>query len=146
MRDEAPAEVEGLRKVPFFQDLTTDDLERLAGIGRRRAYEAGQDIVRKGDVEGGLFVILSGSATVQAGGVTHTLGPGTFFGEMALLAGSPRTATVTAAETLEAMTFEATYFKPFLMKNPSVTVAILDGVAARLREVQDRIDRSDPEG
>src|SRR5207244_4509035 len=120
-------------------------LERLAGIGRRRAYEAGQDIVRKGDVEGGLFVILSGSATVQTGGASHTLGPGSFFGEMALLAGTPRTATVTAAETVEAMSFEATYFKPFLMKNPSVAVAILDGVAARLREVQDRIDRSDPE-
>jgi CRP-like cAMP-binding protein len=141
MRDEAAPEVEALRKVPFFEDLTTEDLERMATIGRRRTYGEGEDIVKKGDVAGGLFVILSGTATVEAGGKVHTLGPGAFFGEMALLAGKPRSATVTAAEPVEAMTLEAMYFKPFLVKNPSVAVAILDGVAARLREVQDRIDQ-----
>jgi CRP/FNR family cyclic AMP-dependent transcriptional regulator len=146
MSAELPAEVEALRKVPFFRDLTSDDLGRLATVGRPRAYEAGEDIVRKGDVEGGLFVILSGSATVETGGAVHTLGAGAFFGEMALLADTPRTATVTAAERVEAMSFEAMYFKPFLIKNPSVAVAILDGVAARLREVQDRIDQARQEG
>jgi CRP/FNR family cyclic AMP-dependent transcriptional regulator len=69
------------------------------------------------------------------------LGPGQFFGEMALLAGKPRSATVTAAEPVEAMTLETMYFRPFLIKNPSVAVTILEVVAERLREVQDRIDR-----
>jgi CRP-like cAMP-binding protein len=141
MRDEAAPEVEALRKVPFFEDLTTEDLERMATIGRRRTFEPGTDMVHKGDVAGGLFVILSGTATVEAGGKVHTLGPGAFFGEMALLAGKPRSATVTAAEPVEAITLEAMYFKPFLVKNPSVAVAILDGVAARLREVQDRVEQ-----
>jgi CRP-like cAMP-binding protein len=146
--DELPAEVEALRKVPFFENLTPEDLSRLATIGRRRTFGPGEDIVRQGDVTGGLFVILSGTATVHAGGRTHPLGPGDFVGEMALLAGRPRSATVTATEPVEAMVLEAMYFKPFLVKNPSVAVAILDGVAARLREVQERIERmeSDREG
>src|SRR5712691_3767292 len=140
--DELPPEVEALRSVPFFEDLTPEDLDRIARIGRRRSFAAGEPVVTKEEVGGGLFVILSGTATVEAGGKQHTLGPGEFFGEMALLAGKPRSATVTASEPVEAMTFEAMYFRPFLIKNPSVAVTILEGVVERLREVQERIDRS----
>jgi CRP-like cAMP-binding protein len=137
-----PGEVAALRKVPFFEDLTPEDLERMARIGERRTYSEGERIVTKDDVGGGMFVLLSGTATVEAGGKYHTLGPGDFFGEMALIAGKPRSATVTAAEAVEVMTFEAMYFRPFLIKNPSVAVTILEGVARRLREVQDRIDQA----
>jgi len=140
--DELPEEVEALRKIPFFEDLTPEDLDRLARIGERRSFAAREAIVTKSGVGGGLFVILSGSAEVEAGGKSHTLGPGEFFGEMALLSGKPRSATVTAAEPVEAMVLEAMYFRPFLIKNPSVAVTILEGVVERLREVQERIDRS----
>ncbi len=146
IRDEAAPEIEALRRVPFFEGLTTDDLERLATIGRRKSFAAGEEIVQKGDVTGGLYILLSGTATVEVGGKRHTLGPGSFFGEMGLLAGAPRSATVVAAESVEALTLETTYFKPFLIKNPSVAVAILDGVAERLREVQDRVDRMSDAG
>jgi CRP/FNR family cyclic AMP-dependent transcriptional regulator len=94
-------------------------------------------------VGGGLFVLLSGTAAVSAGGAMHVLRPGDFFGEMALLAGRPRSATVTAMEPVEAMSIETMYFRPFLIKNPSVAVTLLEGVAARLREVQDRIDKGE---
>ena len=144
--DELPPEVEALRKVPFFEELTPEDLERLARIGERRTFRPGEAIVTKDEVGGGLFVILSGSATVDVGGAGHTLGPGDFVGEMSLLAGRPRSATVTAAEAVEAMTIETMYFRPFLIKNPSVAVTLLEGVAARLREVQDRVDRSRASG
>ena len=139
--DELSPEVEALRKVSFFEDLTPEDLDRIAKIGERRYFPAGDPIVSKHDVGGGLFVILSGTATVETGGKIHTLRPGDFFGEMALLAGKPRSATITAAEPVDVMTLEAMYFRPFLIKNPSVAVTLLEGVAARLREVQDRIDR-----
>jgi len=139
MEDET-AEAQALRKVPFFEDLTPEDLDRVARIGRRRSFRAGEEMVTRDSVGGGLFVIVSGSATVEAGGKQHTLRPGDFFGEMALLARMPRSATVTAAEDVEAMTIEAMYFRPFLIKNPSVAVTLLEGVAERLREVQDRID------
>ncbi len=140
--DPLPPEIEALRGVPFFADLTPEDLERLARIGERRNYEQGDEIVRKDEQGIALYVILSGSASVAAGGKVHTLRPGDFFGEMALLEGTKRSATVTAAEPVEAMVIEATYFRPFLIKNASVTVTILEGVTRRLREVQDRIDQS----
>jgi CRP-like cAMP-binding protein len=139
--DELPPEVEALRRVPFFEELTSEDLDRIAKIGERRSFAEGDRIVSKDEVGGGLFVILSGTATVGAGGALHTLKAGDFFGEMALLAGRPRSATVTAAEPVEAMSIETMYFRPFLIKNPSVAVTLLEGVAARLREVQDRIDK-----
>jgi CRP-like cAMP-binding protein len=144
--DPLAPEVEALRAVPFFQDLTPEDLQRLARIGEKRTYKPGEEIVRKDEEGVALYVILSGSATITAGGKTHRLGSGEFFGEMALLEGTRRTATVTAAEPVEAMVIEATYFRPFLIKNASVTVTILEGVTRRLREVQDRIDRQSEGG
>jgi CRP-like cAMP-binding protein len=141
--EELPSEVEALRKIPFFAELTPEDLDRIARIGSRRSYAAGQRIVTKDEAESGLFVIMSGKATVDTGGRSHTLDPGQFFGEMALLSGKPRSATVTAAEPVEAMVLEAMYFRPFLIKNASVAVTILEGVVERLREVQDRIERAE---
>jgi CRP-like cAMP-binding protein len=128
-----------LRKIPFFEDLTPEDLERIARIGDRRTFDAGDTIIAK-DTEGqALFVLLSGTAEVEAGGTTHRLAGGDFVGEMALLGRRPRSANVTAVQPTECLVFEAMYFKPFLVKNPSVAVALLEGVVERLREVQDRI-------
>jgi CRP/FNR family transcriptional regulator, cyclic AMP receptor protein len=138
--DELAPEIEALRKVPFFEDLTPEDLERIATIGQRLTFAAGQPILNKDEVGGGLFVLLSGSATVEAGGKSHRLRPGDFLGEMSLLGHRPRSATVTAEEPVEVLTVEATYFRPFLIKNPSVAVTILEGVVERLREVQERIE------
>lgn len=151
---------EALRRLRFFSELTDEDLMRVANIGRRRTFDAGETLVERGADSGGLFVILSGRVSVDAGGATHQLGPGDFFGEMALLSGSQRSsgtgadffgeraslsrarrsATVIAIEPVEALVIETIYFEPFLIQNPSVAVAILHGVVERLREVQERID------
>jgi CRP-like cAMP-binding protein len=127
-----------LRKIPFFEDLTPEDLERVSKIGEHRNFGAGETIIAKNTQGQALYVILSGRATVEAGGKSHELGPGEFVGEMALLGRRPRSATVTAVDPTECLVFEAMYFKPFLIKNPSVAVAILEGVVERLREVQER--------
>ena len=125
----------------------------------RQAYQL---CTSDGADSGGLFVILSGRVSVDAGGATHQLGSGDFFGEMAVLSGSQRSsgtgadffgeqaswsrarrsATVIALEPVEALVIETIYFDPFLIENPSVAVAILHGVVERLREVQDRIDKA----
>jgi CRP-like cAMP-binding protein len=143
MIDELPAEVEALRKIPFFEDLTSEDLQRIAKVGRRRTFAVGEAIVRRGDNDPGLFVVLSGAATVEVGGRTHALRPGDFVGEMALLASRPRTATVTATEPVEALVVSTMYFRPFLIANPSVAVHILEVVAERLRNLQDELERGD---
>jgi CRP-like cAMP-binding protein len=140
--DELPAEVEALRKVPFFSELTPADLERIARIGERRSYAPGDAIVTRDTATLGLFIILSGTVTLEAGGKTHTLGPGAFFGEMALLGGTRRSATVTASEPVEAMAIETIYFRPFLIQNPSLAVTVLEGVVERLREVQERLEQT----
>ena len=130
---------EHLRRIPFFEDLTPEDLDRIATIGQRRSFAPGETIVAK-DTEGqALFVILSGRATVDTGGKVHQLDPGAFVGEMALLGRRRRSATVTAEDQVECLVIDAMYFKPFLIKNPSVAVAILEGVVERLREVQVRV-------
>jgi CRP-like cAMP-binding protein len=138
---ERPNDVEPLRKVRFFEELTDDDLARVAKIGTRRRYAPDELLVERDSDRAGLFVILSGRASVEVGGATHELGPGDFFGEMALLGRTRRSATVTATEPVEAFVIETIYFDPFLIENPSVAVALLHGVVERLREVQERIDR-----
>ncbi len=138
-----PSDVEALRRVRFFEELTDDDLARVAKVGQRRSFAAGDALVERDSDRGGLFVILAGRAQVEVGGAVHDLGPGDFFGEMALLGRTRRSASVTAAEPVEALVIETIYFDPFLMQNPSVAVAILHGVVERLREVQDRVDRGE---
>jgi CRP-like cAMP-binding protein len=140
VNDEPAPEIEALRRVPFFEDLTPEDLERMATIGQRMSFAPGEPIVSKDDVGGGLFVILTGTAAVDAGGTRHHLGPGQFFGEMALLGRRPRSATVVAEEPVEVLMLGATYFRPFLIKNPSVAVTILEGVVERLRQAQERLE------
>jgi voltage-gated potassium channel len=138
----APRDVEALRRIHFFEELTDDDLARVAKLGQRRSFAAGETLVERDTDRGGLFVLLSGRAQVEVGGAVHELGPGDFFGEMALLGRTRRSASVTASEPVEALVIETIYFDPFLMQNPSVAVAILHGVVERLREVQERIDRA----
>jgi CRP-like cAMP-binding protein len=135
------SDVEALRKVGFFEELTDDDLARVAKVGQRRSFAPGEVLVERDSDRGGLFVILSGAVQVEVGGAVHRLGLGDFFGEMALLGHTRRSASVTATEPVEALVIETIYFDPFLMQNPSVAVAILHGVVERLREVQDRVDR-----
>jgi CRP/FNR family transcriptional regulator, cyclic AMP receptor protein len=68
-----------------------------------------------------------------------------FFGERASLSRARRSASVIAIEPVEALVIETIYFDPFLIENPSLTVAILHGVVERLREVQDRVEARHPE-
>ena len=146
MLDELPPELEALRRVPFFEDLTSEDLQRIATVGRRRSFAPGETILARGADDAGLYVLLSGTAEVDAGGRTHLLRPGDFVGEMSLLAGRPRSATVTAAEPVDALVITTMYFKPFLMANPSVAVHILEVVAERLRRVQEELEGGRNEG
>lgn len=138
--EEPRVAAEALRRVPLLQGLTSADLARVARVGRMKRYEAGQPIVIKGTFAGGLFLVVSGTVSVDVGGKVHTLGPGEFFGEMTLISTKPRSATVVAEEPVEALVIHAVDFKAFLMANPSLAVVLLERVVERLREVQQRVD------
>lgn len=134
---------ETLRKVPLLSGLMSADLSRIARIGVPRSYSAGEAIVTRGTFGGGLFLILSGRASVDVGGKVHTIGPGEFVGEMSLISTKPRSATVIAAEPVEVLVIHAVDFKAFLMANPSLAVVLLERAVDRLREVQERVDAGD---
>jgi CRP-like cAMP-binding protein len=129
-----------LRDVPFFCNLSGDELDEVLRVGHSQMFEAGRSIVEEGDAGDAMFVILSGAAEVDVGGRFHRLGPGDFFGEMALISSKRRTATVRATEPVEALRIPAVGFQALLMEHPALAVAMLRGLVDRLGEVQARID------
>ena len=86
-----------LRRVPLFSDLNDKEREEIAGSMKRRTFQPGQEIAVEGESGVGFFVIEDGQAKVSVhGDEVRRLGPGDYFGEIALIAQSARTATVTA--------------------------------------------------
>ncbi len=129
------AVVEALERVPLLTDLSKRDRGRLASSMKDATYPAGKQIVMEGRSGVGFFVITGGSAAVSIGGeVVRMLGPGDYFGEMALIDGGRRSATVTADSDLDVLTMTSWTFKGFVQENPSVAWALLTTMAERMRE------------
>jgi CRP-like cAMP-binding protein len=123
-----------LRTVPLFSHCTKKELTLLSGLTTVLNIPAGHVVVRQGQPGREFIVIVQGKATVAIDGQTvATLGSGDFVGEIALLDGGPRTATVTADTDLVAEVMSHREFATLLMDVPEVTRGILKGVAARLR-------------
>jgi CRP-like cAMP-binding protein len=96
--------------------------------------------VERGDPGDAMYIIVGGAAEVDVGGRFHRLERGDFFGEMAVLAGKRREATVKAVEPVEALRIPGDEFRAFLLEHPHLAVAMLQSLVERLREVQDRLD------
>ena len=133
-------ELEALRSTPFFADLDRGDLESVLRIGRRVQFEPGQAIAERGDRSDGMYVVLDGRAQVDVGGRYHDLKAGSFIGEMALIQGGRRGATVKAVEAVETLMITAEDFRTFLLEHPSVAVTMLETVVKRLSEIQQRVE------
>lgn len=128
--------VQLLGTVGLFDGIGPDDLEMVAGRTVEVDFPAGRVIVRQGEVGTGFFLIATGSARViRDGDVVAELGPGDFFGELSLLDGGPRIATVTAESATTCLALTSWEFEAVLMAQPRLAVAILKGVAGRLRNV-----------
>jgi CRP-like cAMP-binding protein len=132
--------ITALERTPLFAGLDRQDLEAVIGRAQRASFEAGQAIVERLDPGDAMYVIVSGAAEVDVGGRFHRLERGDFFGEMAVLAGKRREATVKAVEHVEALRIPAEGFQAFLLENPRIAVGMLRSLVERLREVQDRLD------
>ena len=138
--DEVTVGRSALERTPLFAGLDRGHLEDVLAVGRRVSFEPGQAIVERGDPGDAMYIVLGGAAEVDVGGRFHRLERGDFFGEMAVLAGKPREATVKAVEPVEALRIAADDFQAFLAANPQVAVGMLMSLVERLREVQDRLD------
>ena len=126
--------VSRLAKVPLFSDCSQRELQTIARVVRDIAHPAGTVIAREGEPGVGLFVILDGTAEVSIGGRKKaSLGPGDFFGEIALLDGGPRTATVTAKTDLNLLGLTEWVFRGLMAEHPSIALKTLQQMAARLR-------------
>jgi CRP/FNR family transcriptional regulator, cyclic AMP receptor protein len=128
------ATVEQLSNVPLFSGCSAKELNLIARAVKEVNHREGRVIAREGEPGIGLFVIVDGTAKVTIGGQLKTkLGPGDFFGEIALLDGGPRTATVTATSDIKLIGLTEWVFRGLLQEHPSIAMKTLQGLASRLR-------------
>jgi CRP/FNR family transcriptional regulator, cyclic AMP receptor protein len=125
-----------IANVPIFSGCTKRELAIIARATKEVQHKADAVIAREGERGIGLFLILEGECRVSIGGRTKAkLGPGDFFGEVALLDGGPRTATVTAETPVRLIGITGWVFRGLLMEHPSIALKTLEAVAGRLRAV-----------
>jgi CRP-like cAMP-binding protein len=122
----------------LFKGLEKKDLESLYSTGRLLQYQAGEVIIREGDVGSEMFVVMTGTVRVvtgtkQAPVELAQLKRGAFFGEVSLLTGRPRTATVLAIDDVELVAFGKQDMEPILRKDPRVRKLMKVVVEGRVR-------------
>ena len=133
------AMVDNLRDVPLFADLSSRDLKRLADSMQDLSFPAGRQVVAEGKGGVGFFVILEGTARVTQGGEDRgTLSAGDYFGEMALIDGDDRMASVHAETDLRCVAMTPWTFRPFVKDHPDIAWSLLTALVKRIREAQAR--------
>ncbi len=132
------APVDVLQRVRLFADLDRREVEQIARAFKERSFPAGETIIREGTGGAAFYVIESGEVTVTIGGEPRaTLGPGDYFGEIALLDEGPRIATVTAASELECHGLTLWEFRPLVEENGVIGWKLLQTLAKELRDAED---------
>ena len=130
----AKASVDMLKKVPLFADLDAKELEQVSASMRERRFAAGDTVTEEGAGGAGFFIIESGQADVSVEGVPRrTIGPGDYFGEIALLTGSDRTATITATSDMLCYGMTPWDFRPLVESNSAIAWNLLTAMAEKLR-------------
>ena len=124
-----------LARVPMFASCSRAELKALDGHATFRSVGVGRELVREGETGDELFILVDGTARVHRGGqIVDHLGPGDFFGELAVLDPAPRNATVIATAELDLLVLSRAQFEAVLAKAPGLTRSLLAGMARRLRE------------
>jgi len=122
----AAGAVELLKRVPLFSDLDRKELERVANSMKERIFGAGETVTAEGQSGVGFFVIADGEAKVTVGGQERRrLGPGDYFGEVALLNESSRTATITAESDLKCYGLTSWEFRPLVETHGTIAWKLL---------------------
>jgi CRP-like cAMP-binding protein len=125
-----------LAACPLFRGIDTQGLAALAERAAQVDFPVGHVIARQGEIGTGFFVVISGRVrVVRDGTVVATLGDGEFFGELSVLDRQPRNAMVAAEVRTSCLALASWDFDAVMLEQPALTLAILRGVAMRLREV-----------
>jgi len=129
-----------LELVPLFSGLSRAQLWRVADLAQEVSYGSGRMIVRTGTPGLAFYVIVEGQAKVIRGRISSakgqaSLGPGDFFGEMALLDGGPRSASVVAQTPMTTVRIERAPFRRMLKDEPDIALKLLEGMAVRMRKL-----------
>jgi CRP-like cAMP-binding protein len=131
---------ESLHAVPLFSELSKKDLKRLASSLHERRFGAGEDVLVEGAGGVGFFVVLDGHARVWVHGEERaTLGPGDYFGEMSVIDGGDRSASVKADDDMRCVAMTAWHFRPFVREHPDVAWALLTAMVKRVRAADARV-------
>ena len=140
---------ETLAKVPLFSELGRRDLRQLANVAVERHYKTGSTIVEEGERAIAFFVLIEGRAEVVRGLESPhpqrlaEYAAGDFFGEMGLLDGQPRVATVRALDDCTCLVLSRWDFVGELRSNPHMAVAMLPVLSRRIRELDERLAECD---
>lgn len=126
-----------LQRSSFFADLDRRQSEQVARLLKERRFAKGETVIHEGSAAAAFFIIESGEAAVSSKGASfNTLGPGDHFGEIALIDGGPRSATVVA--TTDLVCYGLTYweFRPMIERNGAIAWKLLQALARRLRATE----------
>jgi CRP/FNR family transcriptional regulator, cyclic AMP receptor protein len=130
----ARGSVDVLKKVPLFAGLDDSELQAIAGSMRERKFSAGDAVTEEGAGGAGFFVVESGQAEVTVDGEPRgTIGEGDYFGEIALLTGSDRTATITAKSDMLCWGMTPWDFRPLVESNSAIAWKLLTAMADKLK-------------
>jgi CRP-like cAMP-binding protein len=133
----AESRIRHLERVPLFSGFSEDELRRVAGIATIAERPAGTPLTQLGKPGDSFFVIIDGTAEVQTQiGVADQLQPGDFFGEMSLLDGEPRSATVTAKTDVRLLVVDRANFWRLLDETPDLVRRILMVLSRRVRRLE----------
>jgi len=128
------AKLDRIRAVPLFADADEAHLEGIAQLCTEVGARAGDVLCREGEPGAEFFVLLEGTVTVTSGGrELATLSPGDWFGELALLDGKARNATVTTVSDVRLLVLSRQEFTTLVHDDPQVAVRMLPAIGARLR-------------
>jgi voltage-gated potassium channel len=129
------AKVSLLKRVPLFERCSRRDLAKIGSLAREIEYPAGTLVVREGEPGSELFIIVEGEVDVRSGvRKVATLPAGNYFGEIALITGSPRTASVITGTPVRALVIRGRDFRKLLQDSPELQFKVLQEVGRRLEE------------
>ena len=127
------AKIELLRRVPLFAGCTDRQLAQISALADELYQPQGATLITEGTKGREFFVLVDGSVDVRRKGRSlNALGPGTFFGEIALVSDTPRTATVVATSPVRLLVITGQSFSRLLRETPSIQAKVLAALAERV--------------